>query len=157
MKYIVQVGDREVEVVLAEDGVTVDGEAVHAHLAEEAGVPVRLLAVGNGLHRVMVRRGDARQAEQRAGFLLPEDRGQLPPGLRGIDERDPECALVGHPGPQRRQRRRRGQLIQTSQHRWAQPAPPRPARKQQSGVQHILSDRIINGEAEAYGSSRPNK
>ena len=60
MRYIVQVGDREVEVVLAEDGVTVDGEPVHAHLTGEEGSPVRLLTSGNTLHRVMVRRGEGR-------------------------------------------------------------------------------------------------
>ena len=55
-----QVGDREVEVVLAEDGVTVDGAPMRAHLTEEEGGPVRLLASGNALHRVLVRRGDGR-------------------------------------------------------------------------------------------------
>src|SRR5215207_7250433 len=68
----------------------------------------------------------------KARFLLAEDRSQLPPGLRGVYKGDAEGAFVGHPGPQRRQRRGRGQLIQTGHHRWAQPAPPRPARKQQS-------------------------
>jgi acetyl/propionyl-CoA carboxylase alpha subunit len=60
VRYIVQVGDREVEVVLAEDGVTVDGEPMSAHLTEEDRAPVRLLSIGNVLHRIAVRRGEGR-------------------------------------------------------------------------------------------------
>ena len=60
MKYIVDVNGERVTVNLDADGVRVDGELVHAHLADVTGTPVHLVTVGSELHRVAVRRGDAR-------------------------------------------------------------------------------------------------
>ena len=60
MKYIVDVNGERVTVNLDADGVRVDGELVHAHLADVAGTPVHLVTVGSELHRVAVRRGDSR-------------------------------------------------------------------------------------------------
>jgi pyruvate carboxylase subunit B len=60
VKYIVDVNGERLEVHLDADGVRVDGTLVHAHLADVEGTPIRLLTVGSELHRVAVRRGDAR-------------------------------------------------------------------------------------------------
>ena len=56
MKYIVQVGDRRVEVEIEGDGVTVDGAPVDAHVVDVEGTPVRLVTVGDQVHRVLARR-----------------------------------------------------------------------------------------------------
>jgi pyruvate carboxylase subunit B len=56
VKYIVQVGDRRVEVLLDGEGVTVDGVRVDAHVLEVEGTPVRLVTVGEQVHRVLARR-----------------------------------------------------------------------------------------------------
>jgi biotin carboxyl carrier protein len=56
VKYIVQVGDREVVVELDGDGVKVDGERVDAHVTDVEGTPVRLVTVGTRVHRVLARR-----------------------------------------------------------------------------------------------------
>jgi biotin carboxyl carrier protein len=56
VKYIVQVGDRRVDVELDADGVTVDGARLDAHVVEIEGTPVRLVTVGEQVHRVLARR-----------------------------------------------------------------------------------------------------
>jgi biotin carboxyl carrier protein len=56
VKYIVQVGDRRVEVELDCDGVKVDGARVDAHVVDVEGTPVRLVTVGEQVHRVLARR-----------------------------------------------------------------------------------------------------
>jgi len=60
VKYIVQVNDERVEVTLGADGVVVDGEPLRAHLAEIDGTPVRQVAIGSEVHRVVVRRHSGR-------------------------------------------------------------------------------------------------
>lgn len=60
MKYIVALNGREVEVSLGPDGVRVGGAIVHAHLADVPGTPVRLVSIGDAVHRVLVRRGNER-------------------------------------------------------------------------------------------------
>ena len=60
MKYIVAVNGRNLEVTLDGSGVTVDGSAVDAHLAEVPGTPVRLVTIGDAQHRAIVRRGAQR-------------------------------------------------------------------------------------------------
>ena len=56
MKYIVQVGDRRVEVELDGDGVKVNGARLDAHVVDVEGTPVRLVTVGEQVHRVLARR-----------------------------------------------------------------------------------------------------
>ena len=56
MKYLVDVSGRRVEVVIDEEGVRADGVAVHAHLADVEGTPVRLVTIGDEVHRVVARR-----------------------------------------------------------------------------------------------------
>jgi biotin carboxyl carrier protein len=55
MKYYVRVGDEELEVVLDGDQVTTDETSAHAHLADVEGTPVRMLTVGDEVHRIVVR------------------------------------------------------------------------------------------------------
>ena len=56
MKYLVQVGERRLVVEIDGDGVRLEGESVHAHLADVAGTPVRLVTIGEEVHRVIARR-----------------------------------------------------------------------------------------------------
>ena len=60
MKYIVEVNGQRVTVALDGDGVRVDGGEVRAHVAELPGTPVRLLSVGDEVHRVIARKRDGR-------------------------------------------------------------------------------------------------
>ena len=60
MKYIVEVNGERVEVALDESGVHVDGEPVSAHLADVEGTPVRIVTIGDEVHRVVARRGAGR-------------------------------------------------------------------------------------------------
>lgn len=60
MKYFVTVNGEEHEVVLDGDGVHVNGADVQAHVADVEGTPVRLVTIGDAVHRVLVRRGDRR-------------------------------------------------------------------------------------------------
>lgn len=57
MKYLVTVGDTEVEVALDGDVVAVDGVSAVAHAVELEGTPVRVVTIGDAVHRVLVRRG----------------------------------------------------------------------------------------------------
>ena len=56
MKYLVQVGEQRLVVDIDGDGVRLEGEPVHAHLADVAGTPVRLVTIGEEVHRVIARR-----------------------------------------------------------------------------------------------------
>ena len=60
MKYVVRVGDGTVDVEIDGGRVSVEGVAVAAQLTNLEGTPVRLLRIGNEVHRVLVRRGESR-------------------------------------------------------------------------------------------------
>ena len=60
MKYFVRIGDEEHEVMLDGDGVHVDGEDVAAHVEQIEGTPVRMVTIGDEVHRVVVRPGASR-------------------------------------------------------------------------------------------------
>jgi acetyl/propionyl-CoA carboxylase alpha subunit len=60
MKYFVKVGDADVEVSLDADVVGVDGMTAVAHVTELEGTPVRMVTIGDEVHRVVVRRGPTR-------------------------------------------------------------------------------------------------
>ena len=60
MKYFVRIGDEEHEVVLDGDGVHIDGEDVAAHAEQIDGTPVRMVTIGDEVHRVVVRPGASR-------------------------------------------------------------------------------------------------
>ena len=60
MKYLVTVGATEIEVDLDGDVVRVDGVNSTAHLTEVEGTPVRMVTIGDEVHRVVARRGATR-------------------------------------------------------------------------------------------------
>jgi biotin carboxyl carrier protein len=60
MKYVVKVGDRDVEIVLEGDRVTVEGRSFTAHVSDVEGTPVRMVTIGDEVHRVVARRGATR-------------------------------------------------------------------------------------------------
>ncbi|HEY2025865.1 MAG TPA: hypothetical protein VGG78_02590, partial [Gemmatimonadaceae bacterium] len=60
MKYYVQVGDEVLEVVREGDVVEVEGRRAVAHVADLEGTPVRMVTIGDEVHRVVVRRGPTR-------------------------------------------------------------------------------------------------
>jgi pyruvate carboxylase subunit B len=60
VKYFVKVGDAEVEVQLDGDEVTVNGFTSTAHVSDVEGTPVRMVTIGDEVHRVVARRGPTR-------------------------------------------------------------------------------------------------
>jgi biotin carboxyl carrier protein len=56
VKYIVDVDGKRVEVVLDGGGVHVEGQTVRAHLADVDGTPVKLVTIGDEVHRVIAQR-----------------------------------------------------------------------------------------------------
>jgi len=60
MKYFVRIGEEEHEVLLDADGVHLDGEDVAAQVASIDGTPVRMVTIGDEVHRVVVRSGASR-------------------------------------------------------------------------------------------------
>jgi pyruvate carboxylase subunit B len=60
MKYFVRIGDEEHEVLLDADGVHLDGEDVAAEVSSIEGTPVRMVRIGDEVHRVIVRPGSSR-------------------------------------------------------------------------------------------------
>ena len=60
MKYFVRLNGEEHEVVLDGDGVHIDGEDVAARVDDVEGTPVRMVTIGEEVHRVVVRRGTSR-------------------------------------------------------------------------------------------------
>jgi pyruvate carboxylase subunit B len=62
MKYFVRINDEEHEVLLDGDGVHLDGEDMTAQVMPIEGTPVRMVTIGNEVHRVVVRPGATRGA-----------------------------------------------------------------------------------------------
>ncbi len=60
MKYLVKVGEVDVEVLLDGDVVTADGASAVAHVSDVDGTPVRMVTIGDEVHRVVARRGPTR-------------------------------------------------------------------------------------------------
>ena len=60
MKYVVKVGDVDVEVELEGDVVTVNGVASVARVSDLEGTPVRMVTIGDEVHRVVARTGRTR-------------------------------------------------------------------------------------------------
>ena len=60
MRYIVTVGGRRGVVDVSTGAVTVDGKELRASLANVEGTPVHLVAIGDRVHRVVVRRREGR-------------------------------------------------------------------------------------------------
>ena len=62
MKYVVKIAgsDTAHEVVIVADAINVDGDLIVGRVAEIEGTPVRMVTIGDSVHRVVVRRGVAR-------------------------------------------------------------------------------------------------
>ncbi|MEP6778366.1 MAG: biotin/lipoyl-containing protein [Gemmatimonadaceae bacterium] len=56
MKYVVDINGERVHVELNGSNATVNGETVHAEMQTVPGTPVRLVRIGNAMHRVTSRR-----------------------------------------------------------------------------------------------------
>ena len=60
MKYVVKVGETDVDVVLDGGRVEADGLTADAQVTDLEGTPVRMVRIGNEVHRVVARRGPTR-------------------------------------------------------------------------------------------------
>lgn len=60
MKYVVRVGEVDVEVDLDGGIASVNGEVTNASASELPGTPVRMITIGDQVHRVIARRGTSR-------------------------------------------------------------------------------------------------
>jgi pyruvate carboxylase subunit B len=82
MKYLVKVAGSETphEVAVVADAVNVDGELVVGHVSEVEGTPVRMVTIGDEVHRVVVRRG-----AQRGDYTLWVDGYRF--DVEALDER----------------------------------------------------------------------
>jgi acetyl/propionyl-CoA carboxylase alpha subunit len=60
VKYVVRIGDEDYEVDLDGELVHVDGDDVAARVMPIAGTPVRMVTLGDAVHRVVVRPGASR-------------------------------------------------------------------------------------------------
>ena len=60
MKYIVAMGETRVTVDVEPDAVTVTGRRIPASLADIEGTPVRMVTIGDRVHRVVVRRRESK-------------------------------------------------------------------------------------------------
>ena len=82
MKYVVKVAgsDSPHEVAVVADAVNVDGDLVVGRVAEVEGTPVRMVTIGDEVHRVVVRRG-----AQRGDYTLWVDGYRF--DVEALDER----------------------------------------------------------------------
>lgn len=60
MRYIVDLNGARTEVVIDGGDVTLGDETIAAHVEDVAGTPVRLVTIGDEVHRVIARRGTVR-------------------------------------------------------------------------------------------------
>jgi biotin carboxyl carrier protein len=99
VKYIVDIAGRRFEVTVDGDQVAVDGgPSEAARVSDIEGTPVRLVTIGDAVHRVTARRDG-----QRGRYLLRIDGRRYP--VEALDERtrtirDMSAAAAGPVGPQ---------------------------------------------------------
>ena len=99
MKYIVEIAGKRIEVAIEGDQVSVDGApAERARLSDIEGTPVRLVTIGDAVHRVIARRDG-----QRGSYALRIDGRRY--AVEALDERtrairDLSAAAAGPVGPQ---------------------------------------------------------
>jgi hypothetical protein len=81
MKYVVELEGKRIEVAIDGDQVSVDGApAERARLSDVEGTPVRLVTIGDAVHRVTARRDG-----QRGSFALKIDGRRY--AVEALDER----------------------------------------------------------------------
>jgi acetyl/propionyl-CoA carboxylase alpha subunit len=98
VKYIVTLGDQRAAIDVAPDGVTIDGNQISASLSDLEGTPVRLVTIGDTVHRVILRR-----RVSRGHYVLWLDGFSY--DVEALDERtrairDLSAAAAGPIGPQ---------------------------------------------------------
>lgn len=98
MKYIVSLGERRLTIDVDPGGVTIDGSRIDAALSDLEGTPVRLVTIGDTVHRVILRRREAR-----GHYVLWLDGYTY--DIEALDERtrtirDLSAAAAGPVGPQ---------------------------------------------------------
>jgi len=99
MKYFVRIGEEEHEVVLDAEGVHLDGEDIAAQVASIEGTPVRMVTIGDEVHRVVVRPGSSRghYTLWLDGYRF--DVEALDERTRAINERSGASAKASGPAP----------------------------------------------------------
>jgi biotin carboxyl carrier protein len=60
MKYVVTVNGTRIDVVRDADGIRIGAELLRAHLSEVDGTPIKVLTIGDEVHRVVMQRGEGR-------------------------------------------------------------------------------------------------
>ena len=60
MKYIVTVNGERLDLARESNGIRVGNKVLRAHLVDVEGTPVKILTIGDEVHRVVVQRGTAR-------------------------------------------------------------------------------------------------
>ena len=60
MKYVVIVNGTRIDVARDGDGIRVGDRLIRAHLADVDGTPVKVLRIGDAVHRVVMQRGTGR-------------------------------------------------------------------------------------------------
>ena len=80
MKYFVRIGEAEHEVTIEGERVTFDGVEATGHVVDVEMTPIRMVTIGNEVHRVVARRG-----AQRGAYTLWLDGFRFE--LEALDER----------------------------------------------------------------------
>src|SRR3954462_1514110 len=80
MKYFVRIGDAEHEVDIDGERVTLGGKQYSGHVVHVDKTPIRMVTIGNEVHRVVARRG-----ERRGSYTLWLDGHRFE--VEGLDER----------------------------------------------------------------------
>ena len=99
MKYFVRIGEEDHEVVLDADGVHLDGEDIAAQVASIDGTPVRMVTIGDEVHRVVVRPGTSRGRYTLWLDGYRFDVEALDERTRAINERSGASAKATGPAP----------------------------------------------------------
>ena len=64
MKYYVRVGERDHELEIDGDSVTLNGALFRAHIEDLPGVPMQLVSIDGTIHRLIARRIELRNADE---------------------------------------------------------------------------------------------
>jgi pyruvate carboxylase subunit B len=99
MKYLVDVNGERVVVELDGGHATVDGERMAASLSHVPGTPVRLVRVGEQVHRVVARRGAARGQWQLDVDGARVEAEALDERMRAIKDLTAATAAASGPAP----------------------------------------------------------
>jgi biotin carboxyl carrier protein len=105
MKYLVKLGDQVHTVLIDGESITYDGISIRARIEDLVGTPLHIVRVGDEVHRVYARRGDARGtyelsvAGHRFTAEALDERSHAIRELSGASARKPGPANVLAPMP----------------------------------------------------------